>query len=156
MSGLVCAMVVLLVYSMYIDARNLKIAESQSRAYKEIAFDLGDEVRHQQRIIDKYNTMESVRVCKITFYCDCIDCCGKTNGITATGTKATEGRTVGADPSVYPYGTKLFIEGLGYRTVEDTGGAIEPNQIDVFMDNHDDALTMGVRHAFVIQVKEDK
>ena len=33
---------------------------------------------------------------KITAYCSCAKCCGKTNGITAAGTKATAGRTIAA------------------------------------------------------------
>jgi len=36
----------------------------------------------------------------VTHYCPCEICCGKTDGITYTGTQATEGRTVAVDPEV--------------------------------------------------------
>lgn len=69
----------------------------------------------------------------------CSHCCGKTDGITASGKQATYGRTIAADKSRFPFGTKLYIEGLGTFTVEDRGGAIKNNKIDVAVPSHDDA-----------------
>lgn len=66
-------------------------------------------------------------------------------GITSTGTHATEGRTIAVDPRVIPYGTKVYIEGVGIRTAEDTGGAIKGNRIDVYMDDLGQARTFGVK-----------
>ena len=76
---------------------------------------------------------------KITGYCGCSSCCGKTTGITASGTKATAGRTIAADTSKLPFGTKVVINGHTY-TVEDRGGAIRGNRIDVFFSSHAKAL----------------
>jgi len=84
----------------------------------------------------------SLGVFEITAYCPCEKCCGKSDGITATGTKATQGRTIAADPSVLPYGTKVIINGHEY-TVEDCGGAINGNRVDLFFDSHEDALQWG-------------
>lgn len=81
---------------------------------------------------------------KITAYCSCAKCCGKTNGITAAGTKATAGRTVAAS-SKYPIGTKLNINGHVY-TVEDRGGAINGNKIDIYVNSHAEALAWGVKY----------
>ena len=64
-------------------------------------------------------------------YCACVKCCGKTNGITASGTKATAGRTIAA-PKNYPFGTKIEIAGMGTYVVEDRGGAITGNKIDIY------------------------
>ena len=83
-------------------------------------------------------------VCKITAYCSCAKCCGKTNGVTAMGTKATAGRTVAAS-SKYSFGTKLNINGHTY-TVEDRGGAINGNRIDIYVNSHAEALAWGVRY----------
>lgn len=80
----------------------------------------------------------------ITAYCACVKCCGKSDGITATGTRATEGRTIAADPKVLPYGTKVIINGHEY-VVEDCGGAIKGNKIDIYFDSHEDALQFGVQ-----------
>lgn len=77
-----------------------------------------------------------------TAYCACEKCCGKSNGITASGTKATAGRTIAVDPKVIPYGTEVIIDGHTY-IAEDTGGAIKGNKIDIFFDNHADAEKFG-------------
>ena len=81
---------------------------------------------------------------KITAYCPCSKCCGKSNGITASGTKAKAGRTVAAS-SKFAMGTKLNINGHIY-TVEDRGGAINGNKIDIFVNTHAEALAWGVRY----------
>ena len=78
-----------------------------------------------------------------TAYCPCEKCCGKTDGITASGAKATEGVTIAADTNVLPMGTRVYIEGLGYRVVQDRGGAIQGAKIDIFYQNHNDALQFG-------------
>ena len=83
-------------------------------------------------------------VYKITAYCPCSKCCGKATGRTASGTKATAGRTVAAS-SKFSFGTKLNIGGHVY-TVEDRGGAINGNKIDIFVNTHAEALQWGVRY----------
>lgn len=89
----------------------------------------------------------------LTAYCPCMKCCGKTDGITATGTTAAEGRTIAVDPRVIPYGsavTLYFADGTSHTyTAEDCGGAIKGNRIDVFFDSHEDARAFGVQSAMV-------
>ena len=85
---------------------------------------------------------------KLTAYCACAKCCGKTDGITASGTKATQGRTIAVDPRVIPYGTKVIINGNTY-IAEDCGGAIKENRIDVYFNSHSEALKFGVQYADV-------
>lgn len=81
---------------------------------------------------------------KITAYCSCSKCCDKTTGRTASGTQATAGRTVAA-PSKFAFGTKLNIGGHIY-TVEDRGGAIKGNRIDIYVSSHSAALQWGVKY----------
>ena len=81
---------------------------------------------------------------KITAYCSCSKCCGKTTGRTASGTQATAGRTVAA-PAKFAFGTKLNIGGHIY-TVEDRGGAIQGNRIDIYVGSHSAALQWGVKY----------
>lgn len=81
---------------------------------------------------------------KITAYCSCSKCCGKSTGRTSSGTQATAGRTVAA-PAKFAYGTKLNIGGNIY-TVEDRGGAIKGNRIDIYVNSHSAALQWGVRY----------
>ena len=90
------------------------------------------------------STSTGSQIYKITAYCPCSRCCGKSNGITAAGTRATAGRTVAAS-SRFAFGTKLNINGHIY-TVEDRGGAINGNKIDIFVSSHSEALAWGVRY----------
>ena len=89
-------------------------------------------------------TTGETKIFKITAYCPCSKCCGKQTGITASGTRATAGRTIAAS-SQFAFGTKLVINGNVY-TVEDRGGAIKGNKIDIYMNTHAEALAWGVRY----------
>ena len=91
------------------------------------------------------NPIESLGEFKITGYCGCAACCGKTDGITATGTHATQGHTIAVDPQQIPYGTEVIIDGQTY-IAEDCGGAIKGNRIDLYFDNHSEALAFGVKY----------
>ncbi len=77
----------------------------------------------------------------ITAYCPCAKCCGKSNGKTASGVTATAGHTIAASKQ-FPFGTQLVIGGKVY-TVEDRGGAIKGNRIDIFFASHKAALQFG-------------
>ena len=83
---------------------------------------------------------------RLTFYCPCVSCCGKSDGITKSGTYATAGRTVASNE--IPLGTKIYIKGLGDFVVEDTGG-MSNEVIDVFCNNHSEALRLGTYYADV-------
>lgn len=79
-------------------------------------------------------------------------CCGQwsaeyNNGvaITATGTLAQAGRTVGVNPEVIPYGAHIWIDGHEY-IAEDTGSGLQKGiHIDIYCDSHTEALRIG-RH----------
>ena len=78
----------------------------------------------------------------LTAYCPCVKCCGKSDGITASGTQATAGRTVAVDTRLIPYGTEISIDGKTY-VAEDCGGKVKGYTIDVFFDSHEEALNFG-------------
>jgi 3D (Asp-Asp-Asp) domain-containing protein len=86
---------------------------------------------------------------KLTAYCSCSKCCGKSDGITASGTKATAGRTVAAKG--IPFGTRLMINGETY-IVEDRG--VGSGVIDIYFDSHSEALNFGVQYAKVFSIIE--
>jgi 3D (Asp-Asp-Asp) domain-containing protein len=93
------------------------------------------------------NTMTVVA----TAYCPCSKCCGEwADGITASGVKARANHTIAVDRNIIPLGTKVIINGKTY-IAEDTGGAIKGNRIDVYFENHEDALKFG-RQTIEIEV----
>jgi len=83
----------------------------------------------------------------VTAYCPCKQCCGKEDGITASGksVKTNGGRFVAADPTL-PFHTKLTIPGYADDQpvpVLDRGGAIKGNRLDVFFPTHKQARQWG-------------
>ena len=83
---------------------------------------------------------------EVSFYCACYQCCGKTDGITASGDYATEGVTV-ALPSSIPLGTHIVIDGHEY-ICQDRGGAIIDYggnfiRADIYLNSHEECLRRG-------------
>jgi 3D (Asp-Asp-Asp) domain-containing protein len=99
---------------------------------------------------------------EVTGYCKCGSCCGwkrnwyfrpviasgpskgkpKKVGVTASGTKARPG-TIAADTARYPFGTIMYVPGYGYGRVEDRGGDIKGNRLDLYFRSHREALAWG-------------
>lgn len=74
------------------------------------------------------------------------------SGITATGYNLKQNpnaKVIAVDPSVIPLGSKVYVEGYGYATAADTGGAIKGNKIDVYVPTHNEAKNWGVRNVNV-------
>ena len=114
------------------------------------------EIPRERRDKPRIETME------VTAYCPCGSCCGwhrdwlfrpvvssgpqkgerKRVGITASGTRARPG-TIAADTRLYPFGTILYVPGYGYGRVEDRGGAIRGQRLDLFFRSHASALEWG-------------
>lgn len=51
------------------------------------------------------------------------------------------------DPSHIPLGSWVYIDGYGLYKAEDTGSSVKGNSIDIYMENHREALEFGVRNA---------
>lgn len=91
---------------------------------------------------------------RVTAYCPCEICCRRSaDGITASG-KPAEGFLVAAPPEI-PFGTLFSIPGYaeGFPVeVKDRGGAIKGKRLDVFFNDHDEALRWGVRDLKAIRL----
>ena len=93
----------------------------------------------------------TVKTLNASAYCACMTCCGKTNGVTSSGNIAKEWYTLAAGKG-YPIGTVIYIPALadkpngGWFVVEDRGGAISDNKIDVYMESHSQAIIFGRRN----------
>jgi 3D (Asp-Asp-Asp) domain-containing protein len=97
------------------------------------------EAHTELKRLEKYEYMGSY---SITGYDACYSCCGKTDGITASGTKATAGRTVAMKG--VPFGTKIYIDGIGERVVEDRG--VGYGTVDVYCDTHAECYAITGRY----------
>lgn len=112
----------------------------------------GDDTPAQEPLrLDQAHVLEGVT---ITHYDVCSKCCGKTDGITASGAHATPYSTVAVDPSVIPLGAELLVDygdGAGLRRyrAEDTGAAVKGDHIDLCVGSHAEALQLGVKTATV-------
>lgn len=101
---------------------------------------------------------------KITAYCPCEKCCGywatvrptDENGepivYTASGKIAAQGVTVAADTSILPFGTVIVIGEHEY-TVQDRGGMVKGNHVDIYFDSHEAAKEWGTQYMEIF-VKE--
>jgi 3D (Asp-Asp-Asp) domain-containing protein len=94
-----------------------------------------------------------------TAYCNCAKCCGSNaNGKTANGSIPQQYHTIAAS-SEYAFGTKVYIPDFkdksngGVFEVEDRGGAVNGNKIDIYFSTHEEASRFGTR-TFTMYVLE--
>lgn len=94
--------------------------------------------------------------CSVTHYDLCVACCGKTDGITASGVRATPYVTCSVDPDVIPLGSDLLVDygdgELHYYRADDTG--VRGNCVDLCVFSHEEAIALGVRSATVYWVEQ--
>lgn len=82
--------------------------------------------------------------------------CDGCSGVTSTGIdlKANpDAKVIAVDPSVIPLGSKVYVDGYGYATAGDVGGAIKGHKIDVHVPNDAKAKAWGVKKVNVTIVK---
>ena len=103
--------------------------------------------------VEVEEVIEPVKMRKIgdfhlTAYCPCTICCEKWGGspvgkTTSIGVGAYQGITFAVDPKIIPYGSKIYIEGVGVGIATDCGGAIKNKRIDVYFTDHNEANKFG-------------
>lgn len=88
---------------------------------------------------------------KLTHYCTekREHICGAGDNLTAIGTEVVPGISVAVDPSVIPYGSQVYIDGYGWRIAENCGGLVNGKHIDIAVDTHTEASSMGVKNGGV-------
>ena len=83
----------------------------------------------------------------LTAYCSCSQCCGKSDGITASGyqLKSSDHLRICAAPKNIPFNTVINISGgwNGTVVVKDRGGAIKGKRLDIFCKSHQEANQFG-------------
>ena len=91
--------------------------------------------------------------CLVTHYDVCVECCGKDDGITASGVQAAPGVTVAVDPAVIQLGADVLVDygdgEIHYYRADDVGGTVRGNHIDLCVESHEEAVQLGRRTATV-------
>lgn len=139
--------------------------ESEIQTKEEQQEVIQEEVREEAKpkesvevIVDENNELAqrvegitpTIRTMNVSAYCPCVTCCGKDDGITANETPAKQWYTV-ASGERYAMGTIIYIPSLsdkpnqGWFVVEDRGGAIKNDKLDIYFESHQVAWDFG-RH----------
>jgi 3D (Asp-Asp-Asp) domain-containing protein len=78
------------------------------------------------------------------------------DGLTATLMKADPAaRIVAVDPKLIPYGSWVWVEGLGWFQAQDCGSAIKGFRLDLLTATEADAMAFGRQERFAIVVPPD-
>ena len=100
---------------------------------------------------------ESLGTFMTTGYDACVQCCGNTLGITASGTHVHYDEygetTCAVDTSVIPFGTRLLINGRIY-VAEDRGSAVIGNHVDLYFPTHQEAYEYATQYVEVFVISE--
>lgn len=101
-------------------------------------------LKNHQKYIGKFNA---------TFYCSCPKCVGNKRNIkTATGNIPIANKTIAVDTNIIPLHSIVYIKGMGFYVAEDTGANIKGRRIDIFVNNHNEALQLGKKQVEVYKV----
>lgn len=75
-----------------------------------------------------------------------------TGSVCANGNYPTAGYTIACNS--LDFGTEIYIDGIGYRTVEDRGpGSLGSDWIDIFCDSYDECVAFGTQYRDIWVVK---
>ena len=96
------------------------------------------------------HVMEYLGDWTISFYCPCYECCGEwAGGPTASGAMPSAWLT--AATADLPFGTILYVDGLGEFEVQDRG--TDYGWLDIYVSSHDEALANGLQTRAVYIVR---
>ena len=77
--------------------------------------------------------------------------CYDLSGLTKTGAMAGL-QSAAVDPGVIPLGTQIYVQGVGVRTADDTGGAIVGNHVDIWEPTFGQCAAWGTQQRAVYTV----
>jgi len=136
---------------------NLAKEKAREEIQKQQELEVARQKEKEQVTVSRndYNPVAYESYFEVTFYTAGYESTGKNKGdkaygITASGTTVQENKTA-ACPKSMEFGTKLYIEGLGYRVCEDRGGAIKDFRLDIYVESLEEALQLG-RQTLLVKV----
>lgn len=146
---LIICLIVVIGYIVTDRNAQVKIIESQNgsittqeKTIKELRGQIKAMEEHEEAVaFEKAITRGSKRTAVVTAYT-------YTGQKTASGTWPKEGRTV-AGPRTVPFGTVVWIDGIGERIVEDRTNSRFEGRYDVFMESQADCLEWGIQERII-------
>ncbi|WP_131042630.1 3D domain-containing protein [Clostridioides difficile] len=87
---------------------------------------------------------------KVSAFCNCKKC--KNNINTKVKYRNYDGVNAAVDPSIIPYGTKIYIDGLGIRQAQPNSQKVIGKEIKVYVKNHADVIRLGTKNLKVYKV----
>lgn len=161
-AALVAAIVVLVIAILAVQAAGVEVEPTTSAAAPMVqAIEEPPEANENEQIeaalLARAHVIED---CVVSHYDCCVACCGKDDGITASGVRATPGVTVAVDPAVIPLGSDVLVDygdgEIHYYRADDVGGAVQGNHIDLCVESHELANQLGMRTATVYWVEQEE
>ena len=120
----------------------------------ETAFQIDDN-EVEEWVDGGYNEKVLIGDFTVTAYCPCDKCCpGTSDGLTYTETIATEGRTLAVDPEVISLGSIVEVNGVNYVAEDIGGGAVKGKHVEIYFNDHNEALEWGKQLLPVYMVEE--
>lgn len=151
-----------------LQSTRLSFASSEAREYRKTSLRVNAALtalaRSHEQILTATEQAPSVgtkswgRRFTVTKYLPTSPSYGKFNdGLTSTLMKADpNARIIAVDPKLIPYGSWVWVEGLGWYQAQDCGSAIKGFRLDVLTATEDDAMSYGKQDRFVIVVPADR
>lgn len=90
----------------------------------------------------------------LSAYCWCAPCCGKQGQPTSAGVNPKVGITIAA-PRNIPLGTRVYVEGVGERTVQDRTARKYNGRWDLFVGTHKEAKKHGIKKVKIVYEIKD-
>ncbi|UMZ73568.1 3D domain-containing protein [Natranaerofaba carboxydovora] len=119
-----------------------ELENEKSLLKKELStFEDAEDYELREMNVTKYAPLSSTAVAGWDFAGD--------REITASGEQVAPGKTAAAGPNI-PFGTKIYVEGKGWYTVNDRGGLIGADDIDLATESKETALEWGIQQRLVI------
>lgn len=139
------------------EAETVKETEEETETEAETEAETVAKAETEAETVAKVETdnLECLGEYTITAYCHCEKCCGKSDGITATGTETIANRTVAVDARNIPHGTRLVIDGIEYVAEDSVSRRIADKYdgkiIDIYFATHEEALNYGkqIKEVFI-------
>lgn len=130
-----------------LEAEALQLREEEERLALEEQLRLEEIERVRLEEEARISSNKQDWIFEVSYYCACYYCTQNGNGQTASGAYAVQGVTI-ACPSDIPFGSEVYIEGVGTFINQDRGGFIQHvgsgvMRVDVYLDSHEEALSRG-------------